>query len=295
MARPGPPPTLAEYRSRAPSAQRQSGGRKPTSSPTVSIVTVVRNGRSTIEQTIRSVLAQGVDGLEYLVVDGASTDGTIEVLRRFEDRLFWISEPDDGISDAFNKGLAMARADVIALLNSDDWYAPGAVAASLEALERTSGAGFTFGDLASVEADGRTRVYRGDPHYARVIHRRMPQLNHPTVFVRRSLYERLGLFRPKLRIAMDYDFLLRLHLAGVHGLYLPRVIAHMRADGLSNRLVPHSYREARDVALSQGEPAVPPWGEYLLSMAGHHAKRALLRLGAESAVERLLRIRYHMK
>src|SRR5215211_7462751 len=122
--------------------------------PKLTIITPSFNQGRFIEQTIRSVLDQGYDNLEYLIVDGGSTDETLEVLRRYEDRLaWWVSEPDEGQTDALNKGLRRATGDYVAYINSDDYYLPGAFAQAIEQLER-SNARWAAGRARYVGPDG---------------------------------------------------------------------------------------------------------------------------------------------
>src|SRR5581483_3497952 len=134
----GEPPALADY-PREPRVNAAAGGsrtlaRRPAAAVPVSVVTAVRNAAATIARTIASVRAQDFAGIEHIVVDGASGDGTLEVLRSLgRDVALWTSEPDRGISDAFNKGIALARGEIIGILNGDDWYEPGAVAAAVQA------------------------------------------------------------------------------------------------------------------------------------------------------------------
>ncbi len=134
-----------------------------STAPRVTIITAVRNRAATLARTIESVLAQTYPEVEHVVIDGASSDGTVEVIRRYADRLaHWQSEPDRGISDAFNKGLAAARGDCIGLLNADDWLEPDQIERAVAALER-SGADFVFGDLLYHDPAGRPLFrIRGD-------------------------------------------------------------------------------------------------------------------------------------
>ena len=198
---------------------RESWPGKAPDHPTVSIVTAVRNGRAVIEKTILSVLNQTYPRIEYIIIDGGSTDGTVDVIRKYKDRIaYWVSEPDKGISDAFNKGIRAATGEYVALLNADDWMSEDQVAAGVAAL-RGSQADYVFGDLLLHDADGRV-LYRinGDPDYTRIIRSKMPKVNHPSVLARRSLYERVGLFDVAYRYAMDYEWVLRVHAQGGTGL-----------------------------------------------------------------------------
>jgi glycosyltransferase involved in cell wall biosynthesis len=256
----------------------------------VSIVTAVRDSAATLARTIESVLAQTWPEVEHIIIDGASSDGTVEVIRRYADRLaHWQSEPDQGISDAFNKGLAAARGDCIGLLNADDWLEPEQIEHAVTALGR-SGADFVFGDLIYHDPAGRPlHRIRGDPHYARALDRGMPDVNHPTLLARREVYERVGGFDPALRFAMDYDWLLRVHRAGLRGTYAPEVVGHMTLAGVSDRDYRRALGEVRAIAIAHGEPAARAWPLYLYRVAKGTAQRALRRSAPAGLYEVLRR------
>lgn len=256
------PPRLADYRARPPHPARREGGRRPTggadgptSPPLVTVVTVVRDAAVTLERTILSVLDQGYPNVEYVVIDGASTDGTLDVVRRHEHRLaYWLSEPDRGIGDAFNKGVAAARGAFIAIQSADDWMAPDQIERGVRAL-LDSGADFAFGDVVMHATDGAP-LYRinGDPAYAAVIRSRMPELPHNTVLARRELYERFGLFDLRYRLAMDYDWLLRVHLGGARGVHVPGLVGHLGGGGASDSGYLGALRESHAISVAHGYP-----------------------------------------
>lgn len=241
-------PTLSDYRARPAHPQRESGGRRaagqapPASEPNrpfVTIVTPVRNGAATLERTLRSVLAQDYPAIEIVVVDGASTDGTLDILRRYGDALdCWISEPDNGISDAFNKGIALARGDIIGIVNADDWYEPDAVHKVVTAFDAT-GADAVCGALQYWIGEQRGLVFYSSPENLRL----ESTVNHPTLFVRRDVYERHGLFQARYRYAMDYDLILRFYLSGVRFHVLSDVLANMQLGGRSDSAVLPVSRE----------------------------------------------------
>lgn len=245
----------------------------------VSIVTVVRDAASTIERTIESVLGQTHPRIEYLVVDGGSSDGTLDVIRRHEPRLArWISEPDRGIADAFNKGLALATGEAVGLANADDWLEPDQIARAVAALER-SGADFVFGDLIYHAPDGRAlHRIRGDADYARRVHAGMPDVNHPTMLVRRRVYDAIGGFDLAWRYAMDYDWLLRAHRAGHRGAYDPRIVGHMSLSGASDAGWAAALAEVRRVAVRHGQPAGAAWLCYAARLAKGAGRRSLQHL-----------------
>lgn len=244
-------PTLADYASVAERRHvEQPFANEPP--PLVSIVTVVMNAASTIGRAIESVHAQRGPAIEHVFVDGGSRDGTVALIRarvRVQDYL--VSEPDHGISDAFNKGVSLARGRFIQFLNADDWLSPDQIERATDLL-RSASADYVFGNLVFYE-DGRPRhTLAGDPGYARVIHRRMPAIGHPTVLAKRALFERVGLFDLRLRNAMDYDWLYRVHRAGGIGVYGAEIVGHMTWAGVSNTHFARTIEEVRRVAVDQG-------------------------------------------
>jgi glycosyltransferase involved in cell wall biosynthesis len=263
MKKPHPvAPTLNTYAALA--ARRGSVSAPP---PCVSIITVVRNGAATLERTIASVQAQQGPSIEHVVVDGGSTDGTQRLLgRHLRAQDFWISEPDRGIADAFNKGVALARGSCIQFLNADDWLSDGQVAHAVAVLEH-SGADFVFGDLV-FHRDGQAAfVYRGDPDYATKLRSHLPPVNHPTILARRTLFERVGLFCLEHGYAMEYDWLQRVHRAGGRGVHDAGIVGHMTHEGVSNRAFERTAREVRDIAIAYGEHPLKAYLRAQLSIA----------------------------
>lgn len=270
-----------------PEERRLVSGRSPgPGEPRVSLVTVVRNGVQTIERTIRSVLEQTFDGIEYLIVDGGSSDGTLDIVRRYEARLAgWVSEPDRGISDAFNKGVAAAQGRYVGLLNADDWMEPDQIERAVAALER-SRAAFVFGDLLCHEGDGRPKHrIAGDPDYRQRIRYRMPEVNHPTMLVVRTAYETVGPFDLRYTAAMDYDWLLRADRAGLRGAYAPDVLGHMALSGVSDRQHLTALREVREIAVRHGYSSARAWLRYGYAAVKGVGQRALRRTAPEWAYQ----------
>jgi glycosyltransferase involved in cell wall biosynthesis len=196
--------------------------------PLVSIITIVYNGEKHLEQTIESVLGQSYKPIEYIVVDGGSTDNSLHIIKKYENRLGnWISEKDRGISDAFNKGLKMTRGEIIGIINADDWYEPLAVE---KAVEYINGADIVYGDLRLLK-DGKTDfILKGDDKF---LENEMT-INHPTVFVRKHCYYRYGTFDEEFKCAMDYDLLIRFRMGGCRFVHIPEILANMRWDGVSD-------------------------------------------------------------
>ena len=206
-----------------------------------SIITISFNSEKTIERTILSVLGQTNKDYEYILVDGASTDGTLDIIRKyeplFEGRMKWISEPDHGIYDAMNKGVRAATGDIIGIVNSDDWLEVDAIDSVAKAFEDNG--------------KDRDAIYCGDIifHYGNGEKKRknaniplfkkqaslyiMNGIRHPATFVPRDVYEKVGLFNDQMKLSADQDFILRCYFQGVKFYHVSRVLSNMAAGGLS--------------------------------------------------------------
>jgi glycosyltransferase involved in cell wall biosynthesis len=223
----------------------------------VSVVTPSFNQARFIERTIRSVLDQEGDfDLEYLVVDGQSTDGTLDIVRKYQDRLSWTSEPDRGQVDAVNKGLRRATGDVVGWLNSDDVLLPGALARVAAAFAANPAAEWVHGRCDIIDADDRVirRWIAAYKHwcckrysYARLLTENV--ISQMTVFWRRSVHEAVGYLDTGLKLAFDYDFWLRLAERG-DPVYIPERIACFRwyDTSKSGSGYDRQFREDYDVA-----------------------------------------------
>lgn len=204
----------------------------------ISIITIAWNSATTIEATIQSVLAQKYPEVEYIIIDGASTDGTIDIVNRYRDRIATVvSEKDKGIYDAMNKGVERATGDVIGILNSDDFYADEKVLSDVAAQFKETHADGLYADLVYVDREDTDRIIRywkaGNYRHGMFRSGWMPP--HPTFFVKRSCYEQFGTYTLELRSAADYELMLRfIHKHKIKLTYLPRVITRMRLGGESN-------------------------------------------------------------
>jgi glycosyltransferase involved in cell wall biosynthesis len=223
--------------------------------PRISVVTACFNSAAHLEETMSSVLAQDYPDIEYIIVDGGSADGTVDIIRAAAERnacIRWISEPDRGIADAFNKGIREAAGDLIGILNSDDSYTPGVLQHVADAYARHPECDVFHGNMVRFEGD--TPLFELRPaDVERNIWHEMP-LNHPATFVTRRAYQAVGLFDTGLKIAMDYDMLLRLHRAGMKFMHIDRVLAHMRYGGASDERIFEGLREIREISVRQGYP-----------------------------------------
>jgi glycosyltransferase involved in cell wall biosynthesis len=204
----------------------------------VSIITVCFNSVKTIEETVRSVLSQSYKDIEYIVIDGGSTDGTLNVINRYKNRIAKvISEPDNGIYEAMNKGIKLSTGDVIATLNSDDIYNDQSIVGQIVEFIQNNGLDAAYGDLVYIDrnrADHITRFWKAGK-YKKGAFSYGWVLPHPTFFCRKEIFERFGYFNDKLQIAADYELMLRFiekHQIKVG--YLPKVIVKMRTGGKAN-------------------------------------------------------------
>ncbi|MBU3623198.1 glycosyltransferase family 2 protein [Polynucleobacter sp. AP-Latsch-80-C2] len=203
----------------------------------VSIITVCYNSAKTLEHTIQSVLGQDYPQIEYIVIDGASKDGTLEIIQKHQSTISkWISESDRGMYDAMNKGIAMASGDVIGILNSDDVYMNNHVVSDLISKMKKDHADVVFADLILVDENQPEKILRyydsGQFYPNRFQYGWMPA--HPTVFVKKHIYDEVGLFKTDYQIAADYEMLIRiLAVKKASYTYLPKPVVRMRAGGAS--------------------------------------------------------------
>jgi len=180
--------------------------------PLVSIITPSFNQAQYIEATIQSVLGQEYPRIEYLIVDGGSTDRTVEIIKKYAGRISgWVSEPDKGQTDAINKGFARAKGDILAWLNSDDTYEPGAVAAAVKYLLEHPEVGMVYGDCNFINEEGRVigRFGAAQTDY-RLLRQGYVHIPQQTMFFRAELWKQVGPLDPSFYFAMDYDLWIRL-------------------------------------------------------------------------------------
>jgi glycosyltransferase involved in cell wall biosynthesis len=184
----------------------------PRQLPTVSIVTPSFNHAAFLEATIRSVLDQNYTGLQYVVMDGGSTDGSVEILRKYADRLQWTSEKDAGQADAIRRGFERASGEVIAWLNSDDCYKPGCIEAAASYLADHPEVALVYGDAEFIRPDGSTLCpcANTEPFSRHRLRHYSDYIVQPSAFFRRSAYEAVGGIDASLHWAMDYDLWLKL-------------------------------------------------------------------------------------
>jgi glycosyltransferase len=220
------------------------------STPVISIVTATWQCAATVGDCLRSVASQTWASREHVVIDGGSRDGTLDLLQRHRDGLSaLVSEPDGGLYDALNKGIARCSGEVVGFLHADDVYADDAVLARVADCFADRAVDVVYGDLQYVRRDDTTRVVRHWRSSAftprRLAWGWMPP--HPTLFVRRRSYAQIGGFDTSYRIAADYDFILRLFSQpGLRAVHLPQVLVKMRVGGASNRSLGNILRKSAE-------------------------------------------------
>jgi glycosyltransferase involved in cell wall biosynthesis len=230
--------------------------------PLISVVTVVRNGEAIIDGCIESVVAQNIPGLEYIVIDGASTDDTLARIRSWGDAISTVlSEPDKGLYDAMNKGLRLARGRYIHFLNADDRYvAPDTLHRLLPYMDENT---VCYGAMIYQEEDGRQRPLGSPFSWEReLMESHIPQ---PTLFVPSKLYREIGEFNLEYRIAADYDMVLRL-VRRFPVRFVDQPVTLMMAGGISYTQMGRTFKEAARVSVSHGRPAAAAYLTFLRRM-----------------------------
>ena len=205
----------------------------------ISVITAVFNRKDTVQQSLESIYAQSYSNIQSIVIDGNSTDGTLTILNYFRSKIdILIIESDDGIYDALNKGIGKASGDVIGFLHADDIFENNQVIQKIAKAFEDPFIDAVYGDLVYVRHDNLEHIIRYwvSGNYEDVNLKRGWMPPHPTFYVRRSVYERLGGFETRYRISADYDNILRFLAVGkIRLAYIPEVFVRMRAGGISNR------------------------------------------------------------
>ena len=200
----------------------------------ISVITVCLNSEKYLEETIKSVVGQTYQNIEYIIIDGGSTDGTLDIIKKYRNRIaYWVSEPDQGLYDAMNKGIARAKGELVGILNSDDYYQPNAVEIIVGEFKKDKEAGVFCGEvLFFLKEDNGMRMTR---------RRRLTNLGkfgqevvHPATFVKKEVYEKFR-YDVRYRIASDIDFVYLLYFNGVKFHTCPELIANYRVGGVSRR------------------------------------------------------------
>ena len=196
----------------------------------ISIVTVVYNGEKHLEQTINSVLEQGYENVEYIIIDGGSTDGTLDIIKKYEDQIdYWVSEPDNGIYNAMNKGTSLCCGDYVAFLNADDWHNGDTVETIVNALYECPTIDYIFGNVAMYKNDISECVFNENlQNYKNY----MP-FGHPSLYLKRSVLLNIK-FDEKYKVIADYNLVLTLINENYSYVYIDKILANYRIGGISS-------------------------------------------------------------
>ena len=215
----------------------------------ISIVTAAYNSAATIKDTIESVLSQDYPDIEYIVADGGSKDGTVEILKSYGDKIKWVSEKDSGIYEAMSKGVRMATGYAVGIMGSDDFYPDNQAISKVARAFETSKADSVYGDLYYVDAADTSKIIRnwksGTYNRERFLTGWMPP--HTAFFLRKSVYDSYGLYDTSYQSAGDYELMLRmLYKHKVSSFYIPEVLMKMRTGGNSNASLKNRLRANKE-------------------------------------------------
>jgi len=204
----------------------------------VSIITITYNSELTLRDTIESVIHQSYSNIEYIIIDGQSTDGTLQIVDSYKNNITTlVSEKDNGLYDALNKGIALATGDIIGIIHSDDFYTDNFVIENIVKTFEQNNADAVYADLYYVDRDDANKIFRkwksGNYKHGQFLNGWMPP--HPTFFAKKSCYDKYGSFNLSLVSAADYELMLRfIHKHKIKLAYLPEFIIKMRVGGKSN-------------------------------------------------------------
>ena len=227
----------------------------------LTIITVVLNAEETIEKTIKSVINQPYVNVQYIIIDGGSTDKTLEIVNKYKDKIdIVLSETDYGLYHAMNKGLELATGDVIGMINADDYYYPDIFQDVIESFK---------------DVDLDTNIFFGDMfHNGQTISGWRPKSlkigafgAHPSMFVPQAVYKKIGLYKLHYKILSDYDFMYRaFNIYNIQPIYLPKLTAFFNTGGLASRNIFRSYTEEMIIKVDNGEFIYKAFGVYLLKL-----------------------------
>lgn len=226
--------------------------------PLISIVTVVYNGEQFLEDTILSVINQTYDNVEYITIDGSSTDGTLDIIKKYEDRIdYWVSERDKGIYDAMNKGIRCAMGNIIGIINADDYYEKDFLKQSIKYIIQND----VNYSIANVKFVGQNSIIRPIfPLQENYIYQEMPY-PHVSAIISKKVYKQVGLFDTTFKIAGDHDMAVRIHLAGFKCIYLNKLAAQLEPGGVSSNT--NSTKESLKVAVKNGKAKIEAYPIYI--------------------------------
>lgn len=210
--------------------------------PLLSIITVCFNSEKYLEQTIQSVINQTYDNIEYIIIDGGSTDSTLDIIRKYEDKIaYWVSEPDKGISDAFNKGINLAIGKLIGVINSDDWYKKDAIGKIVRCYLANKNSIIAAG-MKIVDGNRLLNIRYSNPKKLKW----KMSLCHISTFIPKHIYKKYGLYDINKKVAMDHELLLRYYIYSAPIIPLNEIISNHRLKGMSDKYLFIGYKEVKE-------------------------------------------------
>lgn len=243
--------------------------------PLVSIITVTFNAEEYLEEAIDSVLNQTYKNIEYIIIDGGSTDSTVDIIKKFEKKIdYWVSEKDAGIYDAMNKGLKASTGDIIGILNADDFYVNDAVEKSVSALLE-SGLDYSVGNIIKIPSHVIVA-----PVYP-LISANYQGMMYPHIgaFIKKSVYNKVGFFDTRYKLAADFEMAMRIHTAGFKAIYVRQIIGRINEGGVSASQL--TKKENMNIAIQYGRSAflarIDYWRYRLQSLLHHCCPSSYLK------------------
>ena len=247
--------------------------------PKISMITAVLNGKDHIEETIKSVISQSYPNIEYIIIDGGSTDGTLDIINQYAAYLDkWVSEPDEGISDAFNKGIKMTSGEIIGIISADDYLLPGTLERVTSIYENDRELDVIYGDAVFIEPFNQLRfIVKPDTNLNDLWKRQA--LKHVATFIAKKTYNNFGLFDLQYKYAMDHELILRFYLRGAEFYYVNEPLAAFRTGGLAISNPYKASRETRDITLRYGYSPLKAYPNYWYKVIRQILRKAFYRSG----------------
>jgi glycosyltransferase involved in cell wall biosynthesis len=263
-----------------------------TDNPLYTIITVVYNGKNFIENTIKSILSQSYSNIEYIIIDGASFDGTIDILKSYGSYIdYWVSEPDSGIYDAMNKGITLSLGEYIGFVNADDILYKESISISCNAFKKYPDISFTYGSVDLIDKNTDIIGHSAPLSHELIskrIFKEMP-FPHMSLYVCRQVYEKIGLFDLRFKLSADFDFIIRLYKNNFSGKNLNTAIGAFRIGGRSGGI--KTFLESRKV-LSKHNTSIIMREKYFLSSLAKYTLCRLLPISAISFIKTMRRSKH---
>lgn len=246
--------------------------------PKISIITANLNGEATLERTIKSITHQSYQNLEYLIIDGGSTDGSINIINRYKDLIdVVLIEKDKGISDAFNKGIERATGDLIGIVSADDYLPEGSLENVAAIWNTNQDVDVIYGNSIIYELNNKKQfIVKPDKDF-RAIWRRQP-LKHSAMYVSRKAYSKFGMYDLKFHLAMDYELTLRFYLKNASFIYINKLIGAFCTGGINDQNFVRTMAEVRDISIYHGYTKLKAYSWFYIKLIKLYIKKLLYRL-----------------